>query len=78
MTTYKCGYCGETGQSSTPRRTPCLPGRSSHAWRPLSDRMTCAWSCRKCGAVTYDDQTPLPVEGGGCRAGSNHVWERQR
>lgn len=79
MWRYKCGYCGETGESSTPPRTPCLPGRSSHSWRYVSERNRCWWKCRKCGKETCDDQTPMPKEGGDCRAGGGtHTWDRQR
>ena len=79
MATYKCAYCGETGSSPTPPRTSCVAGRASHAWRQISDNRTIAWKCRKCGAITYDDQTPNPLEGGIC-AGENrtHTWDRLR
>lgn len=77
MSTYKCGYCGEVGSSSTPPRTRCLPGRSSHAWRAMSERRICIWKCRKCRAITSDDQTPLGLEGGECPGGGKtHSWDR--
>lgn len=79
MSTYKCGYCGETGSSSTPPRTKCLPRRSSHAWRSMSESRICMWKCRKCGTTTYDDQTPMGLEGGECPGGGKtHTWDRYR
>ena len=79
MPTYKCGYCGEIGPSSTPLRTKCLPNRSSHAWRSMSENRICMWKCRKCGAITSDDQTPMPLERGECPGGNRtHTWERCR
>ena len=78
MAIYKCAYCGATGLSSTPPRTPCLAGRSSHAWRPMSESRIAVWKCRKCGATTRDDQTPRPLEGGECPGGNQtHTWDRQ-
>lgn len=79
MSTYKCGYCGEIGSSSTPPRTKCLPGRYSHAWRSMSEGRISTWRCRKCGVTTSDDQTPSSGEGGECPAGGRwHSWERCR
>lgn len=79
MGTYKCAYCGTIGYSSVPPRTPCLPGRSSHAWRPMVESRICTWRCRKCGALTSGDVTPLPREGGDCPAGDyRHTWDRVR
>lgn len=82
MATYKCGYCGEIGHSSTPPRTPCLPNRHSHAWRPMSESRIIIWKCRKCGMTTEDDQTPMVYEGGECSGWSggskNHTWDRAR
>lgn len=79
MGIYKCGYCGEIGYSSTPPRTPCLSGRSSHAWRSMNEKRVCTWRCRKCGAITNDDQTPLSREGGDCPGGGRtHTWDRVR
>lgn len=79
MATYKCGYCGETGHSSTPPRTRCLPNRSSHAWRSMSENHISSWRCRKCGMLTSDDQTPMSLEGGACPGGgTSHTWDRIR
>ena len=79
MALYKCGYCGETGPSSTPLRTPCIAGRSSHAWRPMVESRIKNWRCRKCGAMTRDDQTPLSLEGGECSGGGRtHTWDMVR
>ena len=79
MPTYKCGYCGATGTNYAPPRYPCLPGRSGHGWRPMSENRICTWKCRKCGAMTSDDQTPNPKEGGNCPGGNvTHTWDRMR
>ena len=79
MPTYKCGYCGTIGSRSTPPRTSCMPGRTSHSWRSMIESRICTWKCRKCGMITRDDQTPKSGEGKKCSKGDkSHVWDRCR
>ena len=81
MMTYKCAYCGLTGNTDSAPRTKCISNRSSHAWRKLSENRIRVWKCRKCGKTTLDDQTPMSSEGGECfgnvSGGKTHTWDRQ-
>lgn len=79
MANYKCAYCGKIGNSSVPPQTNCIQGKISHAWRRMFDNKIIEWKCRKCGVITYDDQTPNPLEGGACPGGGNtHTWDRMK